>query len=211
MEMDLRGFSPAGEVFVFLIVVVVVVVFIWLQSICCFVTRTEVILLRLFAILMSRIYLMKYYMLRIWSRLSCQVFCFFVFFFFCGGVVIARDFILLSSTNLLPKCFQMLVKFLLFFHLAPIYCCLVTGTEAILLRHSAIPMSRLYLMKHYLLRIWLRFCCHGFFLVTARDLILVSSMNLLPKCLQMPVKFCCCCCFIWLQSIIVVVVVWLEL
>lgn len=51
-----------------------------------------------------------------------------------------------------------------------------------------------------------------FFLVTARDLILVSSTNLLPKCLQMPMKFCCCCCcFIWLQSINVVVVVWLEI
>jgi len=80
MEMDLRGFSPAGEVFVFLIVV-----FILAPICCCFVTRTEVILLRLFAILMSRIYLMNYYMLRIWSRFSCQVFCFVLFFFLVGG------------------------------------------------------------------------------------------------------------------------------
>jgi hypothetical protein len=39
----------------------------------------------------------------------------FCFFFFLAGGVIARDFILLSSRNLLPKCFQMLVKFWLSF------------------------------------------------------------------------------------------------
>ncbi len=159
----------------------------------------------LFAILMSRIYLMKYYMLRIWSRFSCQVFC-----FGRGGGVIARDFILLSSTNLLPKCFQMLVKFLLLFSF---------GSNLLLFsdwnwsyspppfRNSDVSfISYETLFVENLVEVLLS----RSFLVTARDFILVSSTNLLPKCLQMPMKFCCCCCFIWLQSIILVVV-WLEL